>query len=223
MSKNGQLFLIFAGVVVAWYLLGPDEEGGLLGDARQIIDDGVGLVTRGSRLTSAPYDKGTGVVPGSPQSLADQTSYDLETYSLARAISSEEGNSDDTTKLAVGWAIKNRAGASSGSVTTLVTHAKEPTHSGSYGTQRNIDSSTSGYNGSDRYCSTAQDPYDGDAQIAFAIQTGALPDPTGGAQYFDRSAQDDNAAQVAANRTAAGLQLVTVAGADPNLEFWAPA
>lgn len=221
MSKNAQLWLIALGVVAAWYFIGPDEEGGILGDARQVIDAGVDLVTRGQRLTHAPYDTSTGVVPGSPQSLADQTTYDLETYALARAISSEEGRANDDTKLAIGWAIKNRADAGGGSIASLVTRAKEPTHSGYFGTQRNIDASTSGYNGSDRFCSTANDPYDGDAQIALAIQTGQLPDPTGGAQYFDRAASDDNADQTAQNRANAGLVLADVAGdVDTGLRFW---
>lgn len=213
-----------AGLVVLWWFLGDSEEGGVLGDARQLIDAGVDLVTRGARLTHAPYDTTTGLVPGDPQSLADQTSYDLETYSLARAISSEEGRSSDETKLAVGWAIKNRADAGAGSITALVTHAKYGPHSGSYGTQRNIEQGTPGYNGSDRYCSTANDPFEGDAQIAYAIQTGMLPDPTGGAQYFDRSGLDDNADQVAANRAAAGLVLADVAGdVSSGLRFWRPA
>lgn len=223
MSDNAKLWLLAAGVVVAWWWLGPDEEGGVLGDVRQLVDAGVDLVTRGARLTRAPYDTSTGIVPGSPQALADSTTYDLETYSLARAISSEEGRADDATKLAVGWAIKNRADAGGGSIANLVTHAKEPTHSGYFGTQRNIDSSTSGYNGSDRFCSTANDPYDGDAQIAYAIQTGTLPDPTGGAQYFDVESLDDNADQVAANRAAAGLIAYNVPGVRSDLRFWGPA
>ena len=215
-----------AAVVVAWWFLGPDEEGGLLGDARQLIDSAVDLVVRGARLTHAPYDTDTGVVPGSPQDLADQTTYDLETYSLARAISSEEGRGSADTKLAIGWAIKNRADAGGGSITALVTHAKVAAHSGYYGTQRNIDASAGGgpKGPSDRYCSTANDPYEGDAQIAFAIQTGQLPDPTGGAQYFDRSAQDDNPQKVLDSRAAAGLVLADVSGdVDSAIEFWRPA
>lgn len=218
--------LLWAGVAVigAWWIFGSDEEAGLLGQARQLIDAGVDLVTRGQRLTRAPYDTSTGIVPGNPQALADSTTYDLETYALARAISSEEGRANAATKLAVGWAIKNRANASSGSVASLVLKAKDPTHSGYFGTQRNIDPSSTGYGGSDRYCSTANDPYEGDAQIAFAIQTGTLPDPTGGAQYFDRSASDDNPEQVAENRAADGLVLADVAGdVDSGLRFWRPA
>lgn len=213
-------------LIAAWWLLGSNEEGGVLGAARQVIDAGVDLVVRGERLTHAPYDTTTGVVNASPQALADSTSYDLETYSLARAISSEEGRSNDDTKLAIGWAIKNRADAGGGSITALVTHAKVSSHSGFYGTQRNIDPSQGGgpSGPSDRYCATGSDPYDGDAQIALAIQNGTLPDPTGGAQYFDRSADDDNADEVATNRANAGLVLADVDGdVASGLEFWRPA
>ena len=79
MDDETAIVLVIVTAIAAWWWLGDDEEGGLLGDARQVIDAGVDLVTRGQRLTHAPYDTDTGVVPGSPQSLADQTSYDLET------------------------------------------------------------------------------------------------------------------------------------------------
>jgi hypothetical protein len=216
--------LAAAGIVAGWWLLGDDEEGGILGDARQAADSIVNLVIlRGTRLTSAPYNTTTGVVPGDPVALAASTPYELDAYSLARAISSEEGRANDDTKTAVGWAIYNRS-QSSTSITALVTHAKYGPHSGFYGTQRNIESGTPGYGGSDRYCSTANDPYDGDAQIAQGILSGELPDPTGGAEYFDRSASDDNPEQTAANRAAAGLVLADVQGdVDSGLRFWRPA
>lgn len=223
MRDRDAVLLAAAGVVAAWWLLGDDEEGGVLGDVRQVVNDAVNLVVQGPRLTHAPYNTTTGVVPGAPQDLADSTAYDLETYSLARAIASEEGRSSDFVQLCTGWAIRNRANASSGSVTTLVTKAKYAGHSGSYGTQRNIEEGTPGYNGSDRYCSTANDPYDGHAQIALAIQNGTLQDPTGGAQYFDRPAGDDNAAQTAANRAAAGLVQADIPGLPSSIRFWVPA
>lgn len=212
-----------AGVVLAWWFLGDDEEGGLLGDLRQAVNSAVNLVVKGQRLTHAPYDTTTGIVNADPQALADSTTYDLETYALARAIASEEGRSSDFVKLCTGWAIRNRANAGGGSIVALVTRAKYIPHSGYFGTQRNIEQGTAGYNGSDRYCSTANDPYDGDAQIALAIQTGALPDPTGGAQYFDRPAGDDNPAQTAANRAAAGLELAQIDGLPDSIRFWRPA
>jgi hypothetical protein len=217
------LLLAGAGVVAAWWLLGDNEEGGLLGDARQLVNAAVNLVAQGDRLTRCPYDTTTGVVPCDPQGLADSTTYDLETYALARAIASEEGRGSQLLQLAVGWSIKNHADAGSGSIATLVTHAKYAPHSGLFGTQRNIEAGTPGYNGSDRYCSTANDPYDGHAQIALAIQNGTFADPTGGAQYFDRPAGDDNAAQTAANRAAAGLVEADVPGVPSSIRFWRPA
>ncbi len=230
MKSDNDIYLLWvigftvAGVVVAYWIVsagGPDETGGILGEAEQAAMDAVNLVTRGNRLTNAPYNKTTGVVPGTPQSLADQTSYDLETYSLARAISSEEGSSSDEIQLAIGWAIKNYVDRVGGNITSVVTHAKYGPHSGFYGTQRNIEKGTPGYNGSDRYCSTANDPYDGNMQIAYAIQTGTLADPTGGAAYFDRPAGED-ADKVATNRINSGLSQVDVPGVDPSqLRFWA--
>ena len=217
------LWLVAAGVVFAWWWLGDDEEGGVLGDVRQLVDAGVDLVTRGARLTRAPYDTTTGIVPGSPQDLADSTNYDLETYSLARAISSEEGRSSDAVKLAVGWAIKNHADRAGLSLTDLVCRANVASHAGYYGTQRNIDPGAGGgaSGPSDRYCSTANDPYDGDAQIAYAIQTGTLPDPTGGADQFDRPSGEKNPDQIAANRVAVGSFEVAVAGVDDaDIRFW---
>lgn len=223
MDEDETIFAVVAGVIIAWWLLGPNDEGGILGVARQAIDAGVDLVVRGNRLTHLPYDVDTGVVPGNPQSIADTTTLDLETYSLARAISSEEGRSDDATKLAVGWAIKNRADAGAGSITSLVIRAVEPSHNGFYGTQRNIDADTPGYKSSDRFCSTGNDPYEGDGQIALAIQNGTLPDPTGGAQYFDVEAFDDNPEKVAAKRAADGLIAYDVPSARSGIRFWGPA
>ena len=225
MRDRDLLLAAAAAVVVAWWAFGDDEEGGVLGDVRQAVNDAVNLIVQGQRLTHAPYDTTTGVVPGDPQALADSTSYDLETYSLARAIASEEGRSSNFVQLCVGWAIKNRADATSGSITTLVTKAKVASHSGFYGTQRNIDPSEGGgpKGPSDRFCSTANDPYDGHAQIALAIQNGTLEDPTGGAQYFDRPAGDDNAAKTAANRAAAGLAQADIPGLPSSIRFWVPA
>lgn len=223
MTRDGKIIAAAAaGVVLAWWFLGDDEEGGPLGDLRQAVNSAVNLVVKGQRLTHAPYDTSTGVVPGDPQALADASGYDAETYALARAIASEEGRSSDFVKLCTGWAIRNRANASSGSIVSLVTRAKYAPHARHFGTQRNIETGTPGYDGSDRYCSTANDPYDGDAQIARAIQTGALPDPTGGAEYFDRPAGDDNAAQTAANRLSSGLELAQIDGLPDSIRFWRP-
>lgn len=225
MRERDALLLAGGGLVAAWWFFGDPEPGGVLGDVRQFVNAAVDLVLQGQRLTRCPYDTTTGVVPCDPQALADSTPYDLETYSLARAIASEEGRGSQQLQLAIGWAIKNRANAGSGSITTLVTHAKVASHSSLYGTQRNIDPSEGGgpHGPSDRYCSTASDPYDGHAQIALAIQNGTLPDTTGGAEYFDRPAHDDNPDKVIADRAAAGLVVADVPGVPSSIRFWRPA
>jgi hypothetical protein len=217
--------LLLAGLGLAggglayWWVYGRHEEpGGVLGDLNQILD-ALTSIGRGSRLTRAPYDTTTGVVPGSPAELAAQAGLDVETYSLARAIASEEGRSSALTKIAVGWAIKNYCAKHGTSITGRVTNALTPSHAGSYGTQRDIEEGTDHYNGSDRYCSTALDPYDQDGQIAVGILTGAIPDPTDGADQFDRPAGEKDPDQVAANRVSSGAELVQVDGVD-GLRFW---
>jgi hypothetical protein len=203
--------------VGAWWLVRQHDPAGLVGDLAQQLNDALNAIVKGDRLTHAPYDKATGVVPGSPDDLAAEAQLDVDAYSLARLIASEEGRSNNSIKAAVAWAVLNHARAGGRSVTSLLTRAKLGSHSGSYGTQRNIEEGTDGYNGSDRYASTASDPYEGDGIIAAAVTSGQLPDPTGGAEYFDRPAGED-ADRVAANRTAAGLVLADVVGGDADAD-----
>ncbi len=179
-----------------------------MGDVRQMFLDAVSGVVRGARVTRCPYNTTTGVVPCDPHQLAAQAAVDDETYALARGISSEEGTSSASTKAVVGWAIKNEADRRGVSIFSLVTHATLPAHSGKYGTQRNIEQGTTGYNGSDRFISTAQDPYDGDISIASGILDGTIPDVTGGANQFDRPSGESNPDAVAAKRVAAGSEAV---------------
>jgi|SRR5215831_4489841 len=187
-----------------WFFYNSDDLG-VVGDVTQAIDDVVNGITRGKRLTNAPYDKSTGLVPGSPSDLAASCGMDVETYSLARAIASEEAGSTNATKVAVGWAIKNAANQKyGGSITTLVCTAD-----GSYGIQPLVG-----------YCSTAHDPYEGEGTIAEGIQSGAIADTTDGATQFDRPA-GENAAKVQAKRIASGATQVTPEGTlTPGLEFW---
>jgi len=217
------LLVAAAGVALAWWHFGDPEEGGPLGEVRQLVTDAInGLIAKGARLTHAPYDKTTGVVAADPQALADSTTYDLETYALARAIASEEGDGSDFLQICVGWAIKNRADAGGGSIAALVTRAKYAPHSGLFGTQRNIEEGTPGYHSSDRYCASGLDPYEGHAQIALAIQNGTLQDPTGGAQYFDRPAHDDNPTRTAQDRLNDGLVIAEIDGLPSSIRFWRP-
>lgn len=227
MKTSNQLWAllgIIAGVAYAvWALMRDDGEGATVVDK---LSDGfrdiVSGITQGKRVTNAPYSKSTGLVPGTPDYLAGIAGVDVEVYSLARNIASEEGNSNNETQAAVGWATLNYANSVGKSVTSLLTHAKYAPHSGSYGTQRNIEVGTTGYNGSDRYASTALDPYQGHIAIAQGVIDGTIPDITNGATQYDRAAGERDPDAVAAQRIAAGSTEVDLSdqGVDPGLRFW---
>jgi hypothetical protein len=217
------LGIIAAVAYALWALARDDGEGASVADK---LGDGVrdilSSVVKGSRVTHAPYSKTTGVVPGSPDSLASDAGIDVEVYSLARVIASEEGLSSAATQAAVGWSVRNEADRRGASITALLTHAKLASHSGSYGTQRNIEVGTVGYNGSDRYASTANDPYAGHVQVASGIFDGSIPDFTGGANQFDRPAGETDPLAVAVNRINSGSTEVDLSGTgvDEGIRFW---
>lgn len=208
MDKGSKTTLWVLGITIAvivgyYWLFYNEDNTGVLGDVTQTIDDAVNSVTQGTRLTNAPYDTATGLVAQSPDDLASSCGMDTETYSLARAIASEEEGSSTSTKIAVGWAIKNYSDYKGyGSITTAVT-----TSGGQYGIQTLVG-----------YCSSARDPYQGDADIAAGILSGQYADPTGGSIQFDRTA-GENAAKVQANRIASGEEQVIVPGTT-GIEFW---
>ncbi len=222
MQTRTVVILAAVGGVALWFLYGNSEDGGMIGDARQLFLDAVSGITRGTRVTHCPYNKTTGVVPCDPRQLARDAGVDDETYALARGISSEEGPSTSTTKALVAWAIKNEATRRGSSIFSVVTHAKLASHSGKYGTQRNIEEGTEGYNTSDRYISTAQDPYDGDIAIAVGVLDGTIPDATGGANQFDRPGGESNPDAIAAARIKAGSEQVEGIDdlVDGDLRFW---
>lgn len=232
-SKQTWVILgVLAGVAYAvWALMRDDGEGATvvdkLGDGFRDIISGI---TQGSRVTNASYSKTTGVVPGSPDYLAGVAGVDVEVYSLARNIASEEGNSNAATQAAAGWATKNHADAAGKTITTVLTHAVYAPHSGVYGTQRNIEVGTpngpnpaTGFKGgSDRYASTALDPYEGHIAVAQGILDGTIPDITQGADQYDRPAGESNPDAIAASRVASGSTEVDLSdyGVDPGLRFW---
>ncbi len=222
-SLTGIVLGMFAAIVFAvWALLRDDGEGATVVDK---VSDGfwdiITSIQKGARVTHAPYSKTTGVVPGDPSVLAGLAGVDVDTYSLARALASEEGNSSTATQVAVAWAIRNHAEQGGKTLTELVTYAKLPAHRGKYGTQRNIEVGTAGYNRSDRYCSTAQDPYAGHLEVARGVLDGTFPDITGGADQFDRPSGESNPDAVAANREASGSELAPVEGVnDGDIRFW---
>jgi hypothetical protein len=212
MSETKLTALVFgslAGVLfVVWALTRDDGDGATvtdkLGDGFMDLLDGI---LRGSKATNAPYSKTTGAVNVPPETLAAQAGVDVDTYSLARMISSEEGRSSNAVKAAVGWAAMNHANASGKTITATLTQNKN--HQGLYGTQVG------------GYASTALDPYEGDIAIANAILTGAYPDPTGGADQFDRPSGEADPDAVAQNRIDSGSHEVTVDGIDDGgIRFW---
>jgi hypothetical protein len=227
MERRTIYLLAGAGAGIAgWWLLGQSDAGGLVGESSALLNDALNAILKGAKLTHAPYDKTTGVVPGTPAELAQAAGVEVETYSLARMIASEEGRSSNLIKAAVAFAAINRATSKGEGITALVTRAKVGAHAGRYGTQRNIDPDQGGdplHGPSDRYCSTANDPYQGDADIADQCYTGQLEDFTGGAVEFDRPGQEKDPDQVAANRAAEGLVALNIDGIDPNVDgirFW---
>jgi hypothetical protein len=197
----------------------------LLGDGDPVagVQDLLRGITRGARLTHAVCGK-DGVVDFDPGILAHQAGATLEAYALARMISSEEGNADPITKAAIALVAVNYAARVDRDVASLLLRAKNPAHTGYFGTQRDIDEGSANFNGSDRYASTALDPYAGDLQIAEGVLDGTIEDFTGGAIQFDRInafKTPADAARTAQNRIAEGRTQVAVAGADPKLRFWA--
>lgn len=186
------------------------------------IDGAIGFLqslTRGRRLTHAVADD-TGVVEADPGDLASQAGLTLDQYALARTISSEEGDSDNVTQGAVAWATLNEANRRGVSVAQLVLKAKNPAHDGLFGSQGDKDPASPNFHHSDRYCSTALDPYDQEGQIACAVLAGTIADITGGATKYDRPGLEKNPDKIAANRAAEGLQLVNVPGVDDGIRFW---
>ena len=170
----------------------------------------IGEVVKGSRVGAASTFNPTAPneIAENPDDLAASANLDLQTYTLARIISSEEGNSPVAYWVAIASATLNNS--IGGDVFSYATD-------GAFGKQ-----------GAGRPVSTAQDPYDGHVRIAQAVMTGEIPDPTNGAtQWVAPRTQDilhlrdpskyKSFADVEASRLAAGKKRVTPDGIDPNL------
>jgi hypothetical protein len=145
-------------------------------------------------------------VDQTPQELADSAGLDLDTYALARMISSEEGNSSNIRQVAVAWVMVNNGGTG-------------------YAIPRGV----FGRQGSGgRPIATSQDPYSGHVEIARGVLSGSIADPTNGARYFIAPRTQDalhardpvkykSFETVNASRIANGHQPVVVEGIDPDL------
>lgn len=192
------------------------------GDPVDGVEDLYASITgRGARLTHATYDSDAGVVTDDPETLAQTAGLSDEQHALARCVSSEEGGSPTNIKVAVCWAIINYAAKQGKTISDLLTHATEPTHSGHFGSYKNVDASSATNGKPDRYASTRLDAYTDDGQIASSCLDGTFPDPTGGAIQFDRPGGEKNPDYTATKREAAGLVVADVDGIDSSvIRFW---
>jgi hypothetical protein len=114
----------------------------------------------------------------------------------------------------------NEANRRGTTVSALLLRATNPKNNGHFGSQKDKDPDSDRNGDSDRYATTALDPYDGEAQIAVAVLDGSIADITNGCQQFDRPAGEKNPDKVANNRLSAGAELVSVPGVDSGLRFW---
>lgn len=178
------------------------------------------MVQRGSRVgpkTTAVPDGSGGVVPDDPRALAAAAGMNLDAYALARAISSEHGRDNVSTKIAIAWAVRNAARADGVTLFRKLTHHDGPAD-GKFSAQDVHPV---------KYASTRLDPYEQEAQIASAVVAGTIGDPTSGAtNFFSPSAQraaharnpttTKSPEQVTALWESRGLEPVAVAGTDPD-------
>jgi hypothetical protein len=206
---------LFVAAAVVWFAS--------MGDGGNPIDGALTFlnsITRGARLTRAPADD-EGYVDADPQALADQAGLTIDQYALARMIASEEPHSDNVTKGAIAWCTVNEAARVGKTISALLLRAKNPTNNGHFGSQKDKDSSSARFGKSDRYATTALDPYDGEGQIAVAVLDGTIVDITNGCQQFDRPAEEKHPDRVAQNRVnKEHAEMVDVPGTDPGLRFW---
>lgn len=228
-----ELWWAVGGILALAALFGSAEKGGGV-----LADFLAALHGRGSRVGPSTSPNSLGVIQDDPQSLADSAALDLDVYALARAISSEEGNSPKLQKVAVGWAITNYA--SGRGIENVLLAGRGPT-SGYFARQNaryQVGQDSDGnpqYAHAGKYASTAIDPYQDDVAIATAVLNRSIEDPTGGAtNFFSPRVQDvgfdagkpgytKDSDEVIADWTAKGLAVVEVPGIDPHeLTFFRP-
>lgn len=199
----------------------------------RVVRQAVKFLSRGKRVNADwPYDKATGLVNAEPKALADEAGVTQDVFSLATMLSSEHGNDPQVYKEAVGSVALNEAKARGKSITDLLLEVKNPSHAGFYGSQADMEKTTSkGGHASDRYAATSKPPYEDDIGIASDLIAGNTPDPTNGARQFDSPRAQDagfkkglysmDADALAAKRQGEGKTEVDVDGIDPyRLRFW---
>ncbi len=137
------------------------------------------FVERGKKVTDSTLVNG--VVYESPSELAEIAGVDVDTYSLARMIASEQETKSPSGNELVGVAnvVLNEARARGISVTDLLTSSS--VGGGFYGAQ----------SAGSRYAATSKDPYERDITIASGVLSGDIPDITQGARHFFSPATQD--------------------------------
>lgn len=161
----------------------------------------------------------SGVIKTKPEDVAREDGVPVEVESLARAMESEE--SGTAARTAVGWAIKNMAKKSGKTITRLVTASKNKDVDGFYSQQDK----------GPKYCSTYKSPSGATKQLAQAVHSGAIPDPTHGATQWDAPRAQDalhaknptkwkSSEDIKAKRQGEGKRMVMIDGV-PNTRFWA--
>lgn len=138
------------------------------------------LVDRGKKVTSSTLGT-NGIVEEPPSELAEQAGTDVDTYSLARTIASEQETKSPSAAELIGVAcvVVNEARARGLTVTDLVTSSS--VGGGLYGSQ----------SVGPRYVATSKDPYERDITIASGVLDGSIPDITHGARHFFSPATQD--------------------------------
>lgn len=147
-----------------------------------------------------------------------------EAFALATMIASEAGRGAPNVKAAVAWAALNRVAELKGKRTLLQILSPD----GKFGGQN-----APGRGGV--YASTRWPPYLQDLEIAELVLAKQIPDETQGAVQFDSPASqraliarkafkydpENTPEKVAANRLAAGKEIVLLPGVDPDyIRFW---
>lgn len=184
----------------------------------QLVNAAAYVVTRGRRLTHTTLND-NGDVDDDPEELAAAASdvvgrpVTLDQLALSRMLASEESTSSTETKIAIAWVAMNEARRRAVSVSALLLKDNGP-GDGYFGEQRG------------RYASTRSDSYEGDLQIATAVESGSIADTTGGAVHFLRpKLQDKLFAAGKTSKTAATIRSswgngYTIEGVDDGIEFF---
>lgn len=177
----------------------------------------LGAIKKGRRLTTTTSDDDD-AIDQSPESIADEMGVSLQRATLARIISSEEGNSEQLRQLAVAFVAYNNGGKGS-RVLEYATGSD-----GRFGRQ----------SGSRRPVSTFRDAYEGHLALTNLIFDGNIADPTAGATNFYAPASQDKLAdkdpdtyktadEVDALWRSRGLVAVDIDGIDDRyLRFYRP-